>query len=141
MNPYFTLTSFDSDNSNLTMYNMNQSYMPSWDYPTQYDPYPQPYDHNFQNNFNSSQSSWGFTYLESNFQPSCPNFSQYSFPNFDSYTPFPVSPTEEKSNLERSMEDMLEFNNKFKICSIHNPSQVKLHILLFKNIQLKKNWS
>ena len=31
MNPYFTLTSFDSDNSNPAMYNMNQLYMPSWD--------------------------------------------------------------------------------------------------------------
>ena len=48
MNPYFTLTSFDSDNSNSAMYNMNQQYMPSWDYPTQYDPFPQPYDHNFK---------------------------------------------------------------------------------------------
>ena len=41
MNPYFTPTSFDSDNFNLNMYNMNQSYRPDWDYPTQYDPYPQ----------------------------------------------------------------------------------------------------
>ena len=94
MNPYFTPTSFDSDNSDPAMYNMNQSYMPGWDYPNQYDPYPQSYDHNFQNNFNSSQSSWGFTYPESNFQPSCPQFSQYSFPNFDSYTPFPEPPIE-----------------------------------------------
>ena len=42
MNPFFTPTSFASDNSNPTMYNMNQPYMPSWDYPTQYDPYPNP---------------------------------------------------------------------------------------------------
>jgi len=40
MNPYFTLTLFDLDNSNPAMYNMNQPHMLSWDYPTQYDPYP-----------------------------------------------------------------------------------------------------
>jgi len=82
--------------------------MPSWDYLTQYDPYPQSYDYNFQNDFHSSHSSWGFTSPESNFQPSCPQFSQYSFPDSASYPPFPVPPTEEKSNLERSMEAMLE---------------------------------
>ena len=47
MNPYFTLTSFDSDNSDPVMYNMNQPYMPDWDYPTPYDLYPQSYDYNF----------------------------------------------------------------------------------------------
>jgi len=67
MNPYFSLTSFDSDNSNLAMYNMDQSYRPDWDYPTQYDPYPQFYDQDFQNNFHSSENQWGFTYPESNF--------------------------------------------------------------------------
>jgi len=108
MNPYFTPTSFDSDNSDPAMYNMNQPYMPGWDYPNQYDPYPQHNDYNFQNNFNSSQSSWGFTYPESNFQPPCPQVPQYSFPNFDSYTPFPEPPIEEKSSLERSMEESLE---------------------------------
>ena len=47
MNPYFTLTSFDSDNFDPAVYNMNQSYIPSWDYKTQYDPCPQSYDYNF----------------------------------------------------------------------------------------------
>ena len=108
INPYFTSTSFDSDNSDLAMYNMNQAYMPSWDYPIQYDPYLQSYNQDFQNNFNSSQSSWGFTYPESNFQPSCPQFPQYSFPNCDSYTPFPEPPIEEKSSLERSIEESLQ---------------------------------
>ena len=58
MNLYFTPISFDSDNSNPIMYNMNQPFMPSWDYPNQYDPYPQTYDYNFQTNFNSSQGQW-----------------------------------------------------------------------------------
>ena len=40
MNPYFTPTSFDSDNSNPAMYSMNEPYKPDWVYPTQYDPYP-----------------------------------------------------------------------------------------------------
>ena len=57
MNPYFTPTSFDSDNSDPTMYNMNQRNIPSWTYPNQYNLCPQSYDHNFQNNFNSSQSN------------------------------------------------------------------------------------
>ena len=74
MNPYFTLTLFDSDNSNLAMNNMNQQYMPSWDYPTQYDPYLQSYNQDFQNNFDSSQSPWGFNSPESNFQLPCPQF-------------------------------------------------------------------
>ena len=30
MNPFFILTLFDSDNSNLAMYNMNQPYIPDW---------------------------------------------------------------------------------------------------------------
>ena len=36
MNPYFTPTSFNSENFNLDIYNMNQPYMPNWDYLTQY---------------------------------------------------------------------------------------------------------
>ena len=83
------------------MYNMNQQYMLSWDYLIQYDPYLQSYDHNFQNIFNSSQSSCGFTSPESNFQLPCP---QFLFPDLDPYPPFHVPPTEEKSNLERSMD-------------------------------------
>ena len=94
MNQDFIPISFDSDNSNSAMYNMNEQYMPSWDYPTQYDPYPQSYDYNLQNNFNSSQSSWAFNSPESNFQPPCPQFSQYSFSNFASYTPFLDQPIE-----------------------------------------------
>ena len=42
MNQYFIPTSFDSDNSNPAVYNMNQLYRPDWDYPTQYDHTPNP---------------------------------------------------------------------------------------------------
>ena len=70
--------------------------MPDWDYSNQYDPYPQSYDYNFQNNFHSSQSSWGFTSPESNFQSHCPQFSQYSFPDSASYPSFPEPPIEDK---------------------------------------------
>jgi len=104
MYQYFIPTSFASDNSDPAKSNEPTIYA-GWDYPTQYDPYPQSYDHNFQYNFNSSQSQWGITSPESNFQPFCP---QYSFLDSASYPPFPVPPTEEKSNLERSMEAMLE---------------------------------
>jgi len=44
MNSYFTLISFDSDNSNPAIYNMNQPYKSDRDYLTQYDPYPQSYN-------------------------------------------------------------------------------------------------
>ena len=70
-----------------------------WMYSTQYDPYPQSY--NRKNNFNSSRSQWGFTSPESNFQPPYPQFSQFLFPNFASYTPFLEPPIEEKFELER----------------------------------------
>ena len=102
MNPYFTPTSFDSDNFNPDMYNMNQSYRPNWVYPTQYDPYSQSYDYNFQNNFHFSQCSWGFTSLESNFQPPCP---QFSFPDLDSYPPFPVPPVGPKAHRSSFDDD------------------------------------
>ena len=87
---------------------MNQPYIPDWNYPIQYNPYPQYYNQDFQNNFYTSQSQWRITSPESNFQPPCPQFSQNSFPDFGSYTPFPVPPTEEKSDLKRSMEESLQ---------------------------------
>ena len=67
MNPYFTPTSFDSDNSDPAIYNMNRPYKLDLVCLTQYDPYPQFYDKIFLNNFHSSQSQWGFTSPESNF--------------------------------------------------------------------------
>ena len=107
MNPYFTPTPFDLDNSNLLFYNMNQPSTPGWTYPNQYNPYPQSYDCNFQNNFNSSQSQWGFTSPELNFQPPYPPYPpspQFTFPDFASYTPFLEPRCEEKSELEKSIE-------------------------------------
>ena len=82
--------------------------MPIWDYPTQYDQYFQSYDYNFQNNFNSSQSQREFTSPESNFQSHCPQFSQYSYPDSASYPPIPEPPIEEKSSLQRTLEEAIE---------------------------------
>ena len=110
MNPYFTPTPFNSDNSNPVFHNMNQPNTPGWTYPNQYNPYPQSCDYNFQNNFNSSQSQWGFTSSELNFQPPCspyPPCPQISFPEFASYTPFLEPPIEEKSELEKRVETNL----------------------------------
>jgi len=90
---------------------MNQPNILGETYLNQYNPYPQSYDYNFQNNFNSSQSQWGFTSPESNFQPPhppCPQFTQYSFSNFASYTPFLEPPCEEKSELEKSIDANLQ---------------------------------
>ena len=111
MNSYFTLTSFDLDNSDPAIYNMNQLYMPGWDYPTEHDSYPQSYDHNFSiistlhrvNRDSPSPSQTSTT------------FPQFSFPDLDPYSPFPVSLTEEKFNLERTMKAMPESQQQ-----IHN---------------------
>ena len=51
-------TSF-SDITNPVYHNFNQPSVPDWSYPNQYNPCPQSYNHNFQNNFNSSQRQWG----------------------------------------------------------------------------------
>jgi len=110
-NPYFTQTSFYSDNSNPALYNMHQPHTPGWPYPNQYDPYPLSNNYNFHNNFNSSPSHWGFTYPKSNFQTPClpcPPGPQYSFPDSASYTPFSEPPIEEKSELLRSVEANLQ---------------------------------
>jgi len=105
MNPYFTPTSFDSDNSNPAFNNMNQSKRPDWMYSTQYNSYLQSYDQIFQNNLNSSHSRSEFASPEPNFQPP---FHNIFFSNFASYTSFLESPTKEKSELEKSIEAMQE---------------------------------
>ena len=60
MNPYFIPTLFDSDNPNPALKNINQPNNQDWIYSTQYNPYRLSDDQPFQNNFNSSQSQWGF---------------------------------------------------------------------------------
>ena len=113
-NPYFTQTPSYSDNSNPAFYNTHQPHTPGWPYPNQYDPYPPSNNYNFQNNFNSSPSNWGFTYPESNSQTPCPpyppspQYPQHPFPDFASHTPFSESPIEEKSELLRSLEANLQ---------------------------------
>ena len=51
---------------------------------------------------------------ESNFQPHFSQFSQYSFPGSASHPPFPEPPIEEKSELEKSMEVMLEVQKQLE---------------------------
>ena len=91
---------------------MHQPNTPGWPYPNQYNPYPHSYDYNFQNNFNSSQSHWGFKSPEPNFQPPCPpyppcpQYTQYSSPDFASYTPFYEPPIKEKSkSIEANLQE------------------------------------
>jgi len=67
-------------------------------------PCPQSYDHNFQNNFNSSQSQWGFTSPESNFQPTCPPYLPCPQYFQDSYSVPPVQ-NNKPSILEMSMRE------------------------------------
>ena len=69
------------------------------------DPYPQSYDQDFQKKIYSSQSQWGFTAPELNYQSPCPSSF---FSHFASHTPFLELPLEEKTELQKSMEDMLE---------------------------------
>ena len=87
-NPYYTAF---SDITNPAYHNFNQPSMPDWSYPNQYNQCPQSYNHNFQNNFNFSQSQWGFTSPESNFQPTCP--------------PYPPVQNRKPSILEMSMRE------------------------------------
>ena len=114
MNSYFTLTSFDTDNSNPAMYNMNQPICRVGIIRLNKTHILKSYDYNFQNNFNSSQSQWRFTSPESDFQPHCPQFSQHSFPNSASYPPFPEPYIEEKSSLERTLEEVIEAQKQFE---------------------------
>jgi len=93
------------------MYNINQPYRPDWVCPIQNDPYPQFYDPNFQNNFHFSRSQWGFTAPKLDYQSPCP---PSSFQHFALHTPFSELPIEEKLELQKSMEAMLETQNNLK---------------------------
>ena len=64
--------------------------MPEWSYPNEYNPCPPSYDHNFHNNFNSSQSSWGLDSPESNFQPPSPPYPPCPQYSHDSYSDPPI---------------------------------------------------
>jgi len=107
MKPYFTLTSFDSDNSDPTMYDMNQPYMSGWNYPTQYDSYPQSYDYNFK-----IISTLHRVHGDSTPPSLIFNHLLYNFHIIHSLVLlhillFLFHQLRKKSNLERSMEAML----------------------------------
>ena len=102
-NPYYTPISF-SDITNTAYHNFNQPSVQDWSYPNQYNPCPQSYDHNFQNNFNSSQSQWGFTSPESNFQSTCPPYPPCPQYFQDSYS-VPQVQNRKPSILEISMRE------------------------------------
>ena len=82
------------------MYKMNQLNRPEWIFLTQYNPYTYSSKQNFQNNFYSSQSQWGFTSPELNFHSPYPQ----SYPDFAYYIPFSEPSIEEKSELEKIIE-------------------------------------
>ena len=90
---------------------LSQPNTPCWTYPNQYNPYPQSYNHNFQNNFHSLQSQWGFTSPESNFQPTCPPYPPYSQYFQDSYSVRPVQ-NRKPSILEMSMRESKQQSQK-----------------------------
>ena len=60
---------------------------------------------------------------ESNCQPHCPQFSQYSFPHSASYPPFPEPPIEEKSSLQRTLEEAIEAQKQFENMMVSSCSQ------------------
>ena len=76
---------------------------------------------------------------ESNFQPTCPpyptcpQFSQYSFHDFASYSPFLDQPIEEKSELEKSIEAMQEAEWKFQASPITQYFQHSYSVLPVQN--------
>ena len=72
---------------------------------------PNPMTIIFKINFHSSQSSWGFTSPELNYQPHRPPFP---FPDSSSYPPFPEPPIEEKSSLQRTLEEAIEAQKQFE---------------------------
>ena len=102
-NTYYTPNSF-SDITNPAYHNFDQSSVPEWSYPNNYNPHPPYYNYNFHNNFNSSQSSWGFDSPESNSQPNCPPYppSPHSFN--DSYSDPPIQ------NRKPSIREMMSMH-------------------------------
>ena len=84
--------------------------MPDWSYPNQYNPCTQSYEYNFQLFTESMGIHLPRVQVSTNLStyPPCPQFSKYSFPDFASYAPFLNKSIEEKSSLERSMEESLQ---------------------------------
>jgi len=105
MNPYFTLISFDLDNSDPAMYNMNQPYMPNWDYPTEYVSQSRYYEQDWNNYYHSSQSQWRYNSPESYDQP------PYQHPA--SYTP-PEQPLKEPIDWKTRMEALEELERQIQ---------------------------
>ena len=124
MNPYFTPTSFDSDNCDPTMYNMNQSYMLNWDYSTQYVPQSQYFVQDWNNHHHSSQSQYRYNSPESYNQP------PYQHPA--SYTPSPEEHLEESIDRKKRMEVLKEFEQQIQILEDSKSRQ---------NFQIKYSYS
>ena len=120
-NPYYTPTSF-SDITNPAYHNFNQPSVPDWSYPNQYNLCPQSYNHNFQNNFNSSQSQWGITSPESNFQPTCPLYPPCPQYFQDSYSVPPVQ-NRKPSILEMSMHESKQKSQNLMDSQFHHQFQ------------------
>ena len=118
-NPYYT--SF-SDITNPAYPNFNQHSAPDWFFPNQYNPCPQSYDHNFQNNFNSSQSQWGFTSPEFNFQPTCPPYPPCPQYFQDSYSVPPVQ-NRKPSILKLSIRESKQQSRNLMDSQFHHQFQ------------------
>ena len=58
--PYFTLTSFDSDITNPAFQNFNQTSMLDWSYLNQYMPQSQYYEQDWDNHHDPSSSQKGY---------------------------------------------------------------------------------
>jgi len=131
MNPYFTPTSYDSDNSNPVMYNMDQPYMPSWDYPTHL-------THILNHMTLIFKMTSTLHRVHEDSPPPSQIFNHLVHNFYNIHSPILLHILlflfhQLKKNLiwKGVWKPCLSPNNKFKICSIHNPSQIKLHILLF----------
>ena len=95
---------------------------------------PQSYDHNFQNNFNSSQSQWGFTSPESNFKPTCPPYPQFFQ---DSYSVLPVQ-NRKPSILKISMHESKQQSQNLTDSQFHHKFQNKASSFLVQSQQNDK---
>jgi len=67
-NPYFTLTSFDSDITNPVLHNFNQLSMPDWFYLHQYMPQSQYNEKKWNYHLYCSPNQWGYNSPESFYQ-------------------------------------------------------------------------